>query len=279
MESVKLDFFILGAQKAGSSWLADQLRSHPEIFLPDQEIHFFENENNFARGERWYARHFRNAHSGQLIGEKTPSMFIENAQGRVRPVPQRLFRINPDMRLLVVLRDPIARAVSALRHHMWQRRVSPNANVADLLIGCQAREVQAWGVLEQGLYHRQLSYVWDVFPEEQVAIWIFEEDVVQRAQAMLQEVYDFLGLSVPVEVGRVGLSRNRSVVTRSCLTANYYLPWLGPVWQLTDRLEPGPRLDIPADLKADLRDFYRDDIKALEHALGRSLDIWDASAN
>ena len=96
---------------------------------------------------------------------------------------------------------------------------------------------------------------------------------------MLHEVHDFLGLSAPTGAGQVSLSRNRSVATRSCLTANYFLPSLGPVWQVMDRVAPGPVVDIPASAKADLRDFYRDDIKALERALGRSLDIWDAATD
>ena len=49
---------IVRGRKCGSSWLVENLRKHPEIFAPRDEVHFFDKEHNFEKGKAWYAEHF-----------------------------------------------------------------------------------------------------------------------------------------------------------------------------------------------------------------------------
>ena len=52
------DILIIGAQKAGTSWLKEQLRAHPGVFMPRDEVHFFDHEDKYAKGSEWYADQF-----------------------------------------------------------------------------------------------------------------------------------------------------------------------------------------------------------------------------
>ena len=64
------DFIIIGAQKSGTTWLVDMLRDHEGVFIPRDEVHFF--NGHFDKGIDWYASHFNEASKNQCIGEKTP---------------------------------------------------------------------------------------------------------------------------------------------------------------------------------------------------------------
>jgi hypothetical protein len=67
------DFLIIGAQKAGTTWLRALLRHHPNVYMPDREIHFFNKEHNYRRGLDWYARHFRGADGNKRMGKRRPT--------------------------------------------------------------------------------------------------------------------------------------------------------------------------------------------------------------
>lgn len=67
------NFLIVGVMKAGTTTLAYYLNQHPDVFLPDREIHFFDNDKNYARGIQWYEGHFVQACAEQIVGEKTPT--------------------------------------------------------------------------------------------------------------------------------------------------------------------------------------------------------------
>jgi len=271
-----LDFHIIGAQKAGSSWLAANLAGHPGIHIPSKEVHYFDVDQNYDKGEEWYAQFFARAEPGQLLGEKTPSLFIERANGRVHPIHQRLLLHNPDIKLLVVLRDPIRRALSALQHHMWKRRLPPRAAIRELLFGRWRERAETWGILEQGLYYRQLSYFWQTFSAGQIKVWIFENDLIQAPQTMLSDAAAFVGADGECPHSGRQQRANRSVQDRRILAANYAVPTLGPAWQLLDRLMPSQKPpELPPDVVAELHAFYRDDITQLERALARDLDAWE----
>lgn len=109
-------FLIIGAQKAGTTSLFNYLCLHPQIMgsMP-KEIMFFSAQ--FDRGLAWYQRHFPRrltlARAGALCGEATPT-YLYSLQA-----PERVASVAPAIKLIVVLREPAARAVS---HYHHQRR-------------------------------------------------------------------------------------------------------------------------------------------------------------
>jgi hypothetical protein len=108
------DFLVIGAQRAGSTSLFAQLCEHPGVAAPShKEIHYFDNQS--ARGLRWYRSHFPPAAAarGRITGEASPYYLCHPA------APARVGDALPDVRLIALLRDPVARAYS---HHQLSVR-------------------------------------------------------------------------------------------------------------------------------------------------------------
>jgi hypothetical protein len=59
------DFICVGVQKAGTTWLYEQLCSHPQVFMPKKELDFFFKPLGLA----WYGAHFEGAGEPQVCGD------------------------------------------------------------------------------------------------------------------------------------------------------------------------------------------------------------------
>ena len=106
-------YLIIGAQKSGTTTLYEYLNQHPAVarsFI--QEVHFF--DLNFARGLEWYRAHFptylrreyvRSRRRMELITGEASAYYLFHPL-----VCARVRETLPDVRLIVVLRDPVERA-------------------------------------------------------------------------------------------------------------------------------------------------------------------------
>jgi hypothetical protein len=110
------DFIGIGPGKAGTTWIWQQLRDHPQVFVPaEKELHYFDEElfgppgSVNLRAERpldWYLAQFDAAAPDQLRGEITPSYFTS------RSAPARVREAFPDAALFSVIRRPQERLFS-----------------------------------------------------------------------------------------------------------------------------------------------------------------------
>jgi len=276
--SMRLPTFIVGgAQKAGTSWLSRNLARHPEVFVAPGEIHFFDSDTNFRRGIAWYAAHFAESGASTAIGEKSPGYLnlIRTTECQAH-VPKRVRAIIPDVRLIFILRDPVHRAISAARHHIFRRRISPMASLDDVLFGRHSDFSRAWGLLSAGRYAANLQPYLEVFDRRQLRIWILEEDVASDPEGMMRDVISFLDLSVTTDY-KVMLRRfNVGLRTRACLAANYYFPQLSLVWGCVDRtVQHFAPIQEEESLRSRLYDYYRADNEALFAMLGRRIPSWE----
>ena len=107
------DFIVAGVQKGGTTFLFQEMLRHPQVMGPlTKEVHFF--DVNYDRGVDWYSGMFPVSHSGSKIicGEASPAYIFHPAS--VRRIAETL----PDPRLIVVLRDPVQRALSHYKHEL-----------------------------------------------------------------------------------------------------------------------------------------------------------------
>ncbi len=108
--SPRVDFLIAGVQKGGTFSLYRLLERHPEISLSKaKEVHFFDNGEIDWSSPRYgpYHRNFPRWREGQVRGEATPIyIYWPEALERIRTY-------NPDIKLILLLRDPIERTYSA----------------------------------------------------------------------------------------------------------------------------------------------------------------------
>src|SRR5262245_33715274 len=98
------NFLIVGAMKCGTSTLLGYLRQHREIYIARREVHFFDRDSQYRLGIEWYEKQFGSSPQHRAVGEKTPAYcFVPEAA-------KRIHRHLPDVKLIWIFRDPVARA-------------------------------------------------------------------------------------------------------------------------------------------------------------------------
>lgn len=182
------DFLGIGYMKCGTTWLYENLRAHPGVFMSEsKELRFFQG-GNIRAGLRSYARNFEAA-DGRLRGEISPP-YAWLPSERIRFI----HRVMPDVRLVVLLRDPVAREWSRVRHEAEQGgldlRTADDAVVLDLIDHGHA--------MEKGGYSTTLDHWRAVFPDSQLFIGLYE-DISRRPQHLMTRVLQHLGASTDVD--------------------------------------------------------------------------------
>lgn len=284
---MKPNFIGIGVQKAATSWLHEVLGHHPDVFVSDpKELDFF--SYFFDRGYEWYERHFAQGGGRRVLGETSPSYLYNPA------VPARIHDYDPDMRIIVILRDPIARAFSNHLHEIRKGHLTLSENFEDGL-----RNNPAY--LEQGFYHRHLSNWLSVFGRDKVLILISEE-IERNADAELARVLTHLGLNTSVNDewarGRSheSVGYKNPVLGRTVRNAGRMIrrAGLGDMLDTVKRLPPieaalslnrrDLRRELPRmreDTRARLVGTFADDVLALPQLIGRDSlpwPTWEAAA-
>jgi hypothetical protein len=170
-------FIGIGAAKSATTWCWDVLRKHPQVDAGQpKEINFF--NFNFDRGVDWYARHF--AHPERCARGEISPLYMEDPI-----VAQRIAATFPDSTLLVVLRNPFARALSNVLHDVRDSRGAV-ANVPEQLV----RKVAAGDAkfLRRSLYAKCLEPFFERFRPNQFEV-LFYEDLQRDARQFLRRLY------------------------------------------------------------------------------------------
>jgi Sulfotransferase domain len=196
------DFLILGAQKAGTTSLYAYLRRHPGITGPSwKEVSYF--DRHYARGEGWYRGNFPNLARarGKLVGEASPSYVLHPL------APERVNALVPEARLVVLVRNPVDRALSHYTHEVALGREPLSFEDAldaeeERLRGEEERLIadpryfsRAWWSYTykaRGRYAEQLERWLAVFPREQLLV-VPSEDLGGDPEPTYARVVDFLG--------------------------------------------------------------------------------------
>jgi hypothetical protein len=192
------DFVGVGVQRAGTSWWHSLIEAHPDVnrlTTRIKELHFFDELWAVSADEldvAGYHNLFPRA-AGKLIGEWTPR-YMYNPW-----VPPLLRAAAPDARLLVMLRDPVARFQSGLAHARRRRRTLDPDLVAD--------------AINRGQYSHQLDVLYTHFPRDSVLVLQLEACVANPSAWWIRTL-DHLSLRhVPVPAERPG-RRNAAAVPR-----------------------------------------------------------------
>ena len=194
------DFLVIGAQKAGTTALYAYLRWHPSIAGPFwKEVSFF--DRHWARGEAWYRGQFPLRSSGKLVGEASPSYVFHPL------APERVFSLVPDVKLVVLLREPGDRAYSQYQHAVALGRETLSFEDAlaaedervrgevERLRADQSAFSFAWWnhtYASRGLYADQLDRWLSLFPREQLLV-VTTEELGARPEETYASVLAFLG--------------------------------------------------------------------------------------
>lgn len=186
----RLRFAIIGAQKSASTRLQEALRQHPQVFIPGKEQPTFLDGHYSARGLSELELILSEA-GLRISGIKSPDLLAS------REGPARLSHHSPQASIVVVLRNPVDRAVSAYFHYMrWG--MLPEADVdagMQALLAGQPPEgyPRALEVLDYGLYARHLSRWLKYFPRSRVHV-LFQDHLQDHFQSALDDLVLQLGV-------------------------------------------------------------------------------------
>ncbi len=178
---MKIDFIGIGAQKCASTWVHRVLSDHPDVAVyPGKEIDFFSYYYNF--GYEWYERHLGDVGSAKAIGDVSASYFSDTN------APDRAFLYNPNMRIVLSLRDPIERAYS---NHLMEVK---QGHVTGTNLEFENGLVNNPMYLIQSRYAQQLARWLAVFPRSQVLV-VFQEDIRDTPSIQARNLYRFLNVA------------------------------------------------------------------------------------
>jgi hypothetical protein len=244
----KVGLIIAGAMRSGTTTLAGYLRQHPEVcWGPRKELHFFDSERLF-RGKpnyRLYHARFNPRPEHKLLAEGTPYLHW-------RPAARRMFDYNPDLKLVVILRNPIERAYS--HWNLRRSRGEERLPFTEALVAEQSRpeskrahEGRA-GYIEVGRYVEQIERLGSFFPPDQILL-LRTENLASQPQEALDEICEFIGVTPQrYETGvrrNVGEYESSMTADQRQLLRQIYETEIRALekltgWDLTDWLEPAP---------------------------------------
>ena len=300
-EEIWPNFFIVGAQKAGTTSLYFYLKEVPQVYMSSLKEPFYfaphavhNSASDIIRDKKEYLRLFEKANGYTAIGEATPIYLWDP------DAPKLIHQTLPHARIIMILRDPIERAYS--NYLMRVRYSGVQSSFYDELMRDYRSQDKLYGksqlYVEFGMYYEQVKRYFDIFGREQVKVIIFEE-FVKRPEQTVNEVLGFLGVKYtvteireqhnPYSVPRTPLSRWIFAVFRWLRARNirfYKLLMLLPDSVLESLPLPSgkssgfaarilfkriekPKIE-PEAFKF-LQELYHDDVLRLESLLGRSL--------
>ncbi len=297
------DFLLIGAQKSGTTSLYAYLNLHPELFMSDvKEPHFFcapgdgspvdfvgvqsDWEIHLVPDPAEYEALFADAR-GRRTGEASASYLVD------RLAAPRIVSANPDVRLVVVLRDPVERAISGWR--MWQKWGGEKRELADAI----ADELQR---IEDGLpnphmylaigrYVEHLEW-WEQYVNRSQLCIVLTEDLEHDRVATLQRIFAHLGVDdtyvpdVDFKLNRKDSFEGKTDSLRAALRVRHSVPGRVFARLVPENLRKGVREqltkpafrpnsgEVPNEVRAELREYFRETNLELQRRYDLDLRSW-----
>ena len=177
-------FIIAGVQRCGTTSLSRYLSWHPQVlFSPKKEVHYFDRDDRYPDHE-WYRDQFGLERLEERLKQEERVIFGEGTPMYAfrEDCIERIYQYDPEIKLILILRDPVKRAIS--QYWMNARRIrdmqdgQQNAFASEMLPTFQKQaddlrrgiSVDRSGFVARGYYHEQISRIYQYFPPEQLLI-------------------------------------------------------------------------------------------------------------
>ncbi len=295
-DSPRPDFFIVGAFKSGSTALYEQLRRHPQIFMPFHKEPLFFGDDLTRRYGRMslddYLRLFRAAKPGQRIGEASTWYLYSISAARA------IKEFAPDARIVVVLRNPVD--VMYAQHNQLIFNVIEEIPDFETALNAeddrrQRRRIPPGPINVENLFYRhsvrfaeQLERYFEVFGRDRVHVMLYD-DLRRDGAAVVRECLEFLGVDPSLAAAPPRANENRRVrsplVQRLIFAPRLLLP-LAPLLRrfplvralrtrmLNMNSEARPRAPMDPALRRRLLDEQAPGIERLGALIDRDLSAW-----
>ncbi|MDC0362097.1 sulfotransferase [Halioglobus sp.] len=190
----RINTFLIGAQKAGTTSLYDWLSQHPQVSAPGElkDYHFFSKDSFFNQGPDAIDKYYKSRSSIRLHGAVN-YLYFDNI------VAERIFSYNPEAKIVICLREPVDRAVSAYKYFVRTQREFQSfgeairRELAAELTSYQELANQTY--IGHGRYSDQISTYIEYFGRTRVHVLFYEEiiDGSLRGESM-DGLCDFIGI-------------------------------------------------------------------------------------
>jgi hypothetical protein len=291
---IKPAFLLIGAQKGGTTWLWHALKQHPGASLPQKkEIHFFGGVENYSKGNNWYYDHFKGLDSSKVVGEASTTYLFDGLPYWYNPsqeieidhsspsIPELIANQLPDVKILVILRDPVLRAISGYRHNLLKYKKDRKMIRMMLRLGAKgtALKYPKLRILEYGYYARYLKIWQEHVPPERMRVYIFEEDVKKHPEKALKDICQFLGLETSFSFSDLRKPVHETWSVTRCWLYNHADPvsqkLIGRFGHYLDKKDfLYSRIIKDEDIEF-FRASYLSEKEELERILDRSLNCWN----
>jgi hypothetical protein len=282
----KVAFFIVGAPKAGTTSMHTSLAMHPDIFMPEmKEPNFFScaelmSDNLYYQEKiisslEEYTQLFAGA-GVRLKGEASVSYLFYPSTA------SNICRYNPEARIIIILREPIERAIS---HYQMDKRLGFVRAPLEAIFADGGNNAPSY--FQQyfllGKYAEQVQRYLQVFPAAQVKIFLFEE-VKNNFRKLMEDTLLFLGINHRTSFP-VSENQNASFDFQLPVLAGLYRQaWIRKsikklvsdqlAFALMKKFTRKSAVAVSDNLRVQLKDYYREDILALSKLINKNLNHW-----
>lgn len=268
-------FLYIGTAKAGSSWIFEALREHPDVFVPAaKDLKYFDVHYE-TRSFAHYLKYFQKGAGYKAIGELSHDYFTSPIYAeRIR---QRL----PQVKLMCCLREPGALAISSYKYIRMLKKEA-DVGFADFVQGY----LNDRGYIR---YLENLCFFYDRFPRERILVTFFD-DLQNRPEQFLEQIYSFIEVNPSFQPTILHRKINQATTPRFAIGSTQFgysvvqlmrrhglenlVGWLKAnprVRGLLFRAEEPNEAKIDQDVLQELRLDAGRNYKALEQLIGKPL--------
>ncbi|WP_079474768.1 sulfotransferase family protein [Marinococcus halophilus] len=183
--------FLIGAQKAGTTTLANLIGQHPDVSLAEpKEPDYLSNQ--YHRSLAWYQDKFIHPEAEVLLDASTSyTIASPTYEYGDKSIPERLYELNPEAKLVYIMRDPVERTYSGYLHSKRYGRTTQSFSA--LIRNKEFHHIYTSD------YYRQINRWLEVFPRGSLLLLLFE-DLKEQPEATARQCLEFLGLESKVEI-------------------------------------------------------------------------------
>jgi hypothetical protein len=293
------DFAIVGAAKSASTWLHKALLQHPEVVMPRQETAFFEDPFYDELAFCSFVTELPPVGDAKLLGIKRPNYFT------LPECAKRLAKHMPDAKFIVLLRNPVDRAISAHYHLMRAGRfpnVTADVAFSQYLGGSFIPPTAKAMVMDGGNYAAAYKNYRKYFSSDQILL-ISDTQLKNDLKDVYTSACRFLNVSVFNAPRSLALPRNQGIYSMPLLkivgalnrlryaydaetgvsvyrrgklaaAAGYAVRASQRVSAIGRLLLPAQRSPLSKPLRKALLEFYLPDIKELNQLTELDLSPW-----
>jgi hypothetical protein len=266
------NFLVIGAPRSGTTWIDENLRAHPDVFVPAvKELHFFDRD--YDKGMDYYEEQFAGWSGEKAIGEATPD-YLHGAYCK-RDIPGLIRQSMPDVRLIASLRNPVERAYS----RYWNAKAKFDVNAG---FSFEEKLKSKPEFIEEGYYVDQLERYYALFPGDRILVLLYD-DLVADPRQFIRRVYEFLGVDPGFTTGFEGARINtaagkkRLARSKALWYASRALSRLN-MHGLSERVSRANSVAMPPmspQTRSLLVNVYREKNIRLQALIDRDLEQWN----